>query len=227
MQPTPEQPTQGRRLRCWEFRFTLYWYQRELCFHSRSNTGKHSRVSINTFINPADRPVRVSTLYSGGAASDHRVLQEWGSIQLKAQRWQSSESMFKIRWWLWTVSHLCCWNVTACVSSFIVINQIRCACGANQSTSHHNSVAVFVSITWTTFTFLSQCVMFAELYGHKMEQKLLEYVFSTEPWRDMGWFFLWTGSGKKTFATRFYQAQAWNVLFFVSRLPGHLLVLSK
>lgn len=80
-------------LRCSEFGFTLYWHQRELCFHSRSNTGKHSPVSINTFINPGARPVRVSTLFSGGAATDYRVLLEWGSIHLKVQWWQSCQVM--------------------------------------------------------------------------------------------------------------------------------------
>lgn len=219
--------TQGRppkALRCSEFGFTLYWHQRELCFHGRSNTGKHSRVSINTFINPGARPVRVSTLFSGGAATDYRVLLEWGSIHLKVQWWQRTMSLATEN-----VNYIYIYIYISIITPTLLERHsigVQFHCSKNQNTSCHNSVAVFVSITSTTFTFMSQCVMFAELYRHKMEQKLLVYVFSTEPWRDMGWFFF-NGQEveKKTFATRFNQA--WNVLLFVSRLAGHLLVLSK
>lgn len=45
-------------LRCWEFRFTFYWHQNEICFHSRFNTDssrqQHThKVSINTFVHPS------------------------------------------------------------------------------------------------------------------------------------------------------------------------------
>lgn len=197
--------TQGRppqALRCSEFGFTLYWHQKELCFHGRSNTGKHSRVSINTFINPGARPVRVSTLFSGGAATDYRVLLEWGSIHLKVQWWQSCQVMTGglnnvISYWECEL-YIYILIITPTLLERHSIG-VQFHCSKNQNTSCHNSVAVFVSITSTTFTFMSQCVMFAELYGHKMEQKLLVYVFSTEPWRDMGWFFLMDRKWKKNF----------------------------
>lgn len=236
--------TQGRppqALRCWEFRFAFYWHQRELCLHSMSNT-----VSINTFINPGARPVRASTLFSGGAATDYRVLLEWGSIQLGSSMAKSSgDDCEQCHTYVVGMSQRGCpisllWSFTGSASqsknpstanaalALDWLEFLRRACGANQNTSHHNFVAVFVSITSTTFTFMSQYVMFAELYGHKMEQKLLVYVFSREPWETCGDFFYGQEvEKKKTFATRFNQAQAWNVLLFVSRLPGHLLVLSK